>query len=71
MIYSNALLSALAPDIVIRLYTLVMYLLTPVILYRLVVRGLRARAYFWRWRERFGFFPAPDFRSSVWVHAAA
>ncbi|MEM6573375.1 MAG: lipid IV(A) 3-deoxy-D-manno-octulosonic acid transferase [Pseudomonadota bacterium] len=54
-----------------RLYTLVMYLLTPVILYRLVIRGLRARAYFWRWRERFGFFPAPPFKSSVWVHAVS
>lgn len=48
-----------------------MYLLTPVILYRLAVRGLRARAYFWRWRERFGFFPKPDFDSSVWVHAVS
>lgn len=48
-----------------------MYLLTPVILYRLAVRGLRARAYFARWRERFGFFPEPDFSSSIWVHAVS
>ncbi|MEM9530346.1 MAG: lipid IV(A) 3-deoxy-D-manno-octulosonic acid transferase [Pseudomonadota bacterium] len=54
-----------------RLYTLVMYLMTPVILYRLVWRGLKARAYFWRWRERFGFFPDPGLASSIWVHAVS
>ncbi len=72
MIYSNA--GDFRPALhnsVTRLYTLVMYLLTPVIVYRLAVRGLRARAYFWRWRERFGFFPEPDFASSIWVHAVS
>ncbi|MEM9300605.1 MAG: lipid IV(A) 3-deoxy-D-manno-octulosonic acid transferase [Pseudomonadota bacterium] len=53
------------------LYTLVMYLLIPVILYRLAVRGLKARAYFRRWRERFGYFPKPDFRQSIWIHAVS
>lgn len=53
------------------LYTLVMYLLTPVILYRLAIRGLRAPAYFARWRERFGFFPAPPMENSIWVHAVS
>ena len=38
------------------LYTTVMYLLIPVILYRLAVRGLKARAYFRRWRERFSLW---------------
>ncbi len=52
-------------------YTLVMYLLIPVILYRLAIRGLRAPAYFKRWRERFGFFPKPDFDHSIWVHAVS
>ncbi len=53
------------------LYTIVMYLLTPVILYRLAVRGLRAPAYFWRWKERFGFFPPPGLNDSIWVHAVS
>src|SRR5690606_21117034 len=53
------------------LYTLTMYLLTPVILYRLAARGLRYRRYLSRWRERFGFFPAPGFSGSSWVHAAS
>jgi 3-deoxy-D-manno-octulosonic-acid transferase len=52
-------------------YTLTMYLLTPVILYRLAVRGLRYREYFARWRERFGFFPDPKIRDSIWVHAVS
>jgi 3-deoxy-D-manno-octulosonic-acid transferase len=53
------------------LYTLTMYLLTPVIVYRLALRGLRYREYFARWRERFGFFDAPDLDGSIWVHAVS
>jgi 3-deoxy-D-manno-octulosonic-acid transferase len=53
------------------LYTLTMYLLTPVIVYRLAKRGLRARGYFSRWFERFGFFPDPGLRGSIWVHAVS
>lgn len=52
-------------------YTVVLYLLTPVIFYRLVFRGLRARGYFSRWFERFGFFPDPAIISSIWVHAVS
>ncbi len=53
------------------IYTLTMYLLTPVILYRLAVRGLHYREYFSRWRERFGFFPHPHIRDSIWIHAVS
>jgi len=53
------------------LYTLTMYLLTPVILYRLALRGMRYPEYFGRWRERFGFFASPGFRNSIWVHAVS
>ncbi len=53
------------------LYTIVMYLLTPVILYRLAVRGLRMPAYFWRWKERFAFFPPPGITDSIWIHAVS
>ncbi|MDX1569420.1 MAG: lipid IV(A) 3-deoxy-D-manno-octulosonic acid transferase [Xanthomonadales bacterium] len=52
-------------------YTIVMYLLIPVILYRLALRGFRAPAYFRRWPERFGFFPEPGFTSSIWIHAVS
>ena len=53
------------------LYTLTMYLMTPVILYRLAARGLKYRRYFSRWRERFGFFPDPGLHESIWVHAVS
>ncbi|HET8898831.1 MAG TPA: 3-deoxy-D-manno-octulosonic acid transferase, partial [Rhodanobacteraceae bacterium] len=53
------------------LYTVVMYLGTPIIVYRLASRGLRYRDYFDRWRERFGFFPDPGIDSSIWVHAVS
>ena len=53
------------------IYTSTMYLLTPVILYRLAVRGLRYPEYFSRWRERFGFFPAPGIAGSIWIHAVS
>lgn len=53
------------------LYTLVMYLLTPVILFRLARRGLHYRSYLGRWRERFGFFRAPGFERSIWIHAVS
>jgi 3-deoxy-D-manno-octulosonic-acid transferase len=53
------------------IYTVAMYLLIPLILYRLAVRGLRYREYFGRWRERFGFFPDPHIRESIWIHAVS
>ena len=53
------------------IYTFTMYLVTPVILYRLATRGLRQRGYHWRWRERFGYFDAPGVSDSVWVHAVS
>ncbi|HEU0277574.1 MAG TPA: lipid IV(A) 3-deoxy-D-manno-octulosonic acid transferase [Rhodanobacteraceae bacterium] len=53
------------------LYTVVMYLATPVIVWRLLTRGLRYRGYLGRWRERFGRFPDPGVRDCVWVHAVS
>jgi 3-deoxy-D-manno-octulosonic-acid transferase len=53
------------------LYTFTMYLVTPVIIYRLAARGLRLRGYFRRWLERFGYFAAPELEAAVWVHAVS
>ncbi|HXS73569.1 MAG TPA: lipid IV(A) 3-deoxy-D-manno-octulosonic acid transferase [Rhodanobacteraceae bacterium] len=53
------------------LYTIAIYLATPVIVWRLFARGFRYRGYFSRWRERFGFFPDPGLRDSIWVHAVS
>ncbi|WP_114241778.1 lipid IV(A) 3-deoxy-D-manno-octulosonic acid transferase [Dyella sp. C9] len=53
------------------LYTLAMYLVTPIIVLRLLARGVRYRDYHKRWRERFGFFQAPGVNGSLWVHAVS
>ena len=53
------------------IYNITMYVLTPVILYRLALRGVRHRGYLSRWAERFGFFPDPGLRDSLWVHAVS
>jgi 3-deoxy-D-manno-octulosonic-acid transferase len=53
------------------LYTLAMYLVTPVIVARLVVHGVRYRSYLGRWRERFGRFPDPGLQDCIWVHAVS
>jgi 3-deoxy-D-manno-octulosonic-acid transferase len=53
------------------LYTLALYLVTPIIVLRLLARGVRYRDYHRRWRERFGFFDAPGVKGSLWVHAVS
>ncbi|MGN6788041.1 MAG: lipid IV(A) 3-deoxy-D-manno-octulosonic acid transferase [Rhodanobacteraceae bacterium] len=53
------------------LYTVAMYLATPVIVWRLTWRGFRYRGYFRRWRERFGRFPDPGLQDCIWVHAVS
>ena len=53
------------------IYTLTLYLLTPFVVYRLAARGIKYHGYFARWRERFGFFPPPGIRDSIWVHAVS
>jgi 3-deoxy-D-manno-octulosonic-acid transferase len=53
------------------LYTLLMYLAMPLIVLRLLTRGMRYGNYHQRWPERFGFFKAPDLRGSIWVHAVS
>lgn len=55
-----------------RIYSLVMYLLVPVILWRLAWRGVSQRDYFRRWNERFGFFAARSGADgAIWVHAVS
>jgi 3-deoxy-D-manno-octulosonic-acid transferase len=53
------------------LYTLAMFLVTPLLVLRLLARGVRSRPYHHRWPERFGFFDAPGFSGSLWVHAVS
>lgn len=54
-----------------KLYTLLLYLLTPFVIARLAWRGIRAPAYWRRWPERFGTIePAPGERV-IWIHAVS
>ena len=54
------------------LYTLAMFIATPLLMLRLWARGMRYGDYHIRWRERFGRFDAPDFpRGTLWVHAVS
>ncbi len=53
------------------LYTLALYLLTPLVMLRLAARGVRYHDYFGRWRERFGFFAPPTTAGAMWVHAVS
>ena len=59
--------AASRPDRVERLlralYSLALYLLTPITVYHLIWRGFRQAAYFERWSERYaGFGPPRDTR---------
>jgi len=55
-----------------RLYSLVTTLLTPLVLVRLAMRGVKTRAYLQRWHERFGWFKTPKkITKSIWVHAVS
>lgn len=52
------------------LYSLILYLLLPVAVLRLCLRGLRNRGYWQRWVERFGFVPRLA-NPVIWVHAVS
>lgn len=53
------------------LYTLLLYLVMPLVLLHLVFRGLRNPAYLRRWSERFGLFKAPSQGGAIVVHAVS
>jgi 3-deoxy-D-manno-octulosonic-acid transferase len=53
------------------LYTLLLYLLAPLVLLRLAWRGLRAPAYWRRWPERFGFVEPSLGERVIWIHAVS
>jgi 3-deoxy-D-manno-octulosonic-acid transferase len=54
-----------------RLYTLLLYLLLPLVFLRLLWRSLRAPAYRRRWAERLGIFATPKGWGGLWVHAVS
>ena len=52
-------------------YSIFMYLLMPLFLWRLLRRGFSDREYWYRWSERFGFNRLPDLANATWVHAVS
>jgi 3-deoxy-D-manno-octulosonic-acid transferase len=53
------------------LYSLLIYLLTPLLLLYLALRGLRDRKYLQRWSERFARFEPPVQTGGIVVHAVS
>lgn len=54
------------------LYSIILYLLTPVVLLRLIRRGFSDRDYWSRWHERFGTVQLPaSSRPLIWLHAVS
>lgn len=54
-----------------RLYTLLLYLLLPYILFHLLRRSRRQPEYLQHLGERFGFYPAAPVRPLIWLHAVS
>jgi 3-deoxy-D-manno-octulosonic-acid transferase len=52
-------------------YTLLFYLLTPLIPLRLLWRSRNAPDYRRRWQERFGFIPQLPHSGCIWIHAVS
>lgn len=54
------------------IYSFLHYLITPILLIRLLWRGLRNPGYWQRWAERFGYGKAlPPGRQVIWIHAVS
>ncbi|MFK5970854.1 MAG: lipid IV(A) 3-deoxy-D-manno-octulosonic acid transferase [Candidatus Marithrix sp.] len=53
------------------IYTSIFYLIVPILLLRLLWRGIKTPAYRQRWLERFGFFPALPVKDCLWIHAVS
>jgi 3-deoxy-D-manno-octulosonic-acid transferase len=55
----------------VTLWSIAVYLLLPYVLGNLVWRGLRFRAYWRRWPERFGYVTRVAEPRTIWVHAVS
>jgi len=53
------------------LYSLLLYLLLPVVLARLLWRSIKVPEYRQRWLERFGWFAPPQTWGGLWIHAVS
>lgn len=56
---------------ILRLYSLLLYLALPLVLLRLLWRSRRAPAYRRRWGERLGFYGDQPLDAGLWIHAVS
>lgn len=55
-----------------KLYSFILYLLTPFVIIRLIWLGIKNPDFWQRWNERFGFINAvDDTRPIIWIHAVS
>jgi 3-deoxy-D-manno-octulosonic-acid transferase len=55
----------------LKIYSILLPLLLPVVIGHLLVRGIRNRDYLKRWGERFGFIGSVSGGRTIWVHAVS
>ena len=53
------------------IYSILLYLTVPLILFRLLWRGRLNHAYWLRWPQRFGWFKTPFLKKPIWIHAVS
>jgi 3-deoxy-D-manno-octulosonic-acid transferase len=55
------------------LYIILFYSIVPLIILRLIWRGFKAKEYWYRWSERFGFYNNTILKSQncIWIHAVS
>ncbi len=54
-----------------KIYSLLLYLLTPLVVFRLIWLGFQNPGYWQRWFERFGWVSVVKGESPIWIHAVS
>ncbi|PCI21674.1 MAG: 3-deoxy-D-manno-octulosonic acid transferase, partial [Piscirickettsiaceae bacterium] len=52
-------------------YSILLYIFSPIVVLRLVMRGRKSPAYLSRWGERFGFYPKGQPQGVIWFHTVS
>ena len=52
------------------IYSCILYCITPLVLLRLLIRGIQSPAYLKRWRERFAYIPQNN-QNPLWIHTVS
>jgi len=52
-------------------YTVLLYMMVPVFVFRLMLKSRKNPAYRERWKERFGYFETAPLKNVIWIHAVS